>query len=432
MTERPRLLFISPRFLFPADEGGKIRTSNILRQMKGGAFHITLAMPAPPDRTAFADDIDAVCDNLVAWPQNPPARLRRLLALASHLPVSVATDRSASGRAAVAKALATSPDVVVTDFPHAAVLTPPRINAASLLFTHNVETEIYERHARVAGGLWRLLWRDQARKMARFEAALARRYDALIAVSARDAATLRGRFGAVSTPTIVTGVDLDFFAYSAPPNPDRPGNRIVFTGVMDSPANIDGVEFLIRDIWPLVLATRPDAHAVIVGRNPPAGLLALAHAQAPQMTLTGFVDDIRPYLSAADISVIPLRVGGGTRIKAFESMAVGRPVVSTAIGIEGLDLTPDVNFLAADTPSDFAAAIVRLLNDANLRQALASAGRDLLQQRFSWAHVAREFEAICIDTLRKVKEGQGSAFRLKSPAAYRATRPGSAPPGESA
>ncbi|MEJ0044899.1 MAG: hypothetical protein WDN04_01150 [Rhodospirillales bacterium] len=102
------------------------------------------------------------------------------------------------------------------------MLTPPRINAASLLFTHNVETEIYERHARVAGGLWRLLWRDQARKMARFEAALARRYDALIAVSARDAATLRGRFGAVSTPTIVTGVDLDFFAYSAPPNPDRP------------------------------------------------------------------------------------------------------------------------------------------------------------------------------------------------------------------
>jgi polysaccharide biosynthesis protein PslH len=395
---RKRLLFVSPRFLFPADEGGKIRTSNILRQMKGGAFHIVLAMPAPADRAPFATDIGAICDELVAWPQNSPTRMTRLLALASHLPVSVATDRSRAGRAAVANALATGPDVVVTDFPHAAVLTPPRLRAASLLFTHNVETEIYERHARVATGLWRLLWRDQARKMARFEADLARRYDAVIAVSARDAATLRDRFGAANTATIVTGVDLDFFAARPPPNRDRPGNRIVFTGVMDSPANIDGVEFLIREIWPLVLAGRPDAQAVIVGRNPPPALVALAGAQAPQMTLTGFVDDIRPYLTASDIAVIPLRVGGGTRIKAFESMAVGRPVVSTSVGIEGLDLIPGRHFLAADTPAQFASAILRLLNDAPLRQSLAETGRALLEERFSWAHVARQFEAICIAT----------------------------------
>jgi glycosyltransferase involved in cell wall biosynthesis len=400
VSARPRLLFVSPRFLFPADEGGKIRTSNILRQMKGGAFHIALAMPTPADRAAFAGDIGAVCDELIAWPQNSPSRPRRLLALASRLPVSVATDRSRAGQAAVASALATRPDIVVTDLPHAAVLTPPRMDAASLLFTHNVETEIYERHARVAIGLWRLLWRDQAGKMARFEADLMRRYDAVIAVSARDAATLRERFGAANTQTITTGVDLDFFAAQPPPNADRPGNRIVFTGVMDSPANIDGVEFLIREIWPLVLAGRPDAQAVIVGRNPPPALVALARAQAPHMTLTGFVDDIRPYLAAADLAVIPLRVGGGTRIKAFESIAVGRPVVSTSVGIEGLDLVPGSHFLAADTPAQFASAILRLLNDAPLRQSLAETGSALLEARFSWAHVARQFEAICIDAAR--------------------------------
>jgi len=400
VTDRPRLLFVSPRFLFPADEGGKIRTSNILRQMKGGAFHITLATPVPADTAAFAAELAAVCDDLVTWPQNEASPWRRVLALASTLPVSVAMDRSAAGRDAVRRALVAKPDVVVTDFPHAAVLTPPRLDAVSLLFTHNVETEIYERHARVSTGLWQLAWRNQAGKMARLEAELAARYDALIAVSTRDAETLARRFGARRTPTIVTGVDLEFFAAAPPPNPGRAGNTIVFTGVMDSPSNIDGIEFLVRDVWPRVVAARPDARGLIVGRNPPAALVAQARAQAPSLEFTGFVDDIRPYVARADVAVIPLRVGGGTRIKAFEAMAMGRPVVATGIGIEGLNIESPTHFLQADTGPEFADAILRLLADAAAREALAGAGRAVLEARFTWAEVAHQFENICLHALR--------------------------------
>ena len=140
---RKRLLFVSPRFLFPMDQGGKIRTGNILRGMKGGAFEVTLASPAPANQQAFAADIAAACDRFVSWPEQPPSRVRRALALASRLPVAAATDRSAAGQAVIAGVLAEKPDVVVADFPHADVLMPRGIDAASVMFTHNVEAEIF-------------------------------------------------------------------------------------------------------------------------------------------------------------------------------------------------------------------------------------------------------------------------------------------------
>jgi len=395
---RPRLLFVSPRFLFPTNEGGKIRTANILRQMKGGAFDVTLACPAPPDADRYAVETMGVCDQFRGWPAEPPSRLRRLLALPGRIPVSAATDRSAAGARVVAAAIAERPDVVVVDFPHADVLVPGALPAASVMFTHNVEAEIFERHARLATGAWRPVWADQARKMQRFEAAVLARYRTVIAVSTRDAEALRRRYGHPRIEAIETGVDLDYFAVApadaAPPvAPD--GGTIVFTGVMDSPANTDGIAFLMDEIWPLVVRERPAARALVVGRNPQPSLFDAVRSRNLAWTVTGSVPDIRPHMAQAHLAVIPLRVGSGTRIKAFEAMAMGRPVVATTVGIEGLDITPGEHFLAADTAEDFAAAILHLLADPAERDRLARAARARLEARFSWAHVARQFEAIC-------------------------------------
>ena len=393
---RPRLLFVSPRFLFPLDEGGKIRTSNILRQMKGGAFEITLASPAPaPD--AHASEIAGIADRFLSWPMPAPSPLAKALAAPGRLPISVATDRAPAGRAVVARALAERPEVVVGDFPHAGVLLPDRIDAASVMFTHNIEAEIYERHAAVAAFPQRLVWRNEARKMRRFEAETLRRFDVAIAVSARDGEGLRKHYGIDRIELIDTGVDLDFYPFSPPPAEPV----LVFSGAMDSRSNIDGIEFLLDDVWPLIAHARPDARAVIVGRNPPPALVAKAQGRGLPWRFTGFVDDIRPHIAAAQVSVIPLRVGSGTRIKAFEAMALGRPVVSTTLGVEGLDITPGEHFLAADTAGDFAAAILRLFDDAALRARLAQAARARLEERFSWAHVARQFEAICQHAMRQ-------------------------------
>ncbi len=394
----PELLVVSPRFLFPLDQGGKIRTANILRRMKGGAFRITLASPAPPNAPDFAADTASVCDAFLSWPEPHASRTRRTLAaLLDPLPVAVATDRSTAGRRVVAHALAARPDIVLVDFPHAAVLLPARLAVSSVMFTHNVEAEIFERHAAVARGAWKLVWASQARRMWRFERAALRRFTRVVAVSERDRSALVRAYDLQHVERIDTGVDLEFYAPGLPaPSPPSGGGTVVFTGAMDWRANTDGVAFLLDEVWPLVLQVRPQARAVIVGRNPPPTLVERARAAGADWHFTGFVDDIRPYVAAAHAYAIPLRVGSGTRIKAFEAMAMGRPVVSTRLGVEGLDVTPGEHLLIADSAQAFATAILRLLDHPEEGVALATAARALVEARFSWAQVARQFEAILL------------------------------------
>jgi glycosyltransferase involved in cell wall biosynthesis len=404
MTARPKMLFVSPRFLFPMDQGGKIRTGNILRGLKGGAFEVTLASPAPPDATRFAADIQGACDHFLSWPERVPSAAKRLLALASRLPVAAETDRSTAGSACVRRALGDKPALVVADFPHAGVLLPARLDAASIMFTHNVEAEIFERHASRARGAWRLVWRNQSRKMRRYEAQTLGRFDHVIAVSQRDADALAARYRLPATEAIDTGVDLDFFA-SAPSDsaadPGSDGGTLVFTATMSWPANVEGIHFLLDEVWPMLLRSRPKLRAVIIGRNPPASLADKIRERRLDVILTGFVDDIRPHVARSHVYVIPLWVGSGTRIKAFEAMAMGRPVVSTSLGIEGLDVVDGEHFLRADTAENFARAILSLLADPDTSARIAAAARRLMESRFSWSQVARQFEAICLRTLER-------------------------------
>ncbi len=401
---RPRLLFVSPRFLFPMDQGGKIRTGNILRGMKNGAFELTLASPAPANVHRFAADLDAACDRFVSWPERVPTRFDRVTSLAASVPVAVATDRSVAGSACIAQALAAKPDVVVVDFPHAGVLVPERIDAASVLFTHNVEAEIFERHAARTKGMWRLVWANQSRKMVRFEGDTLRRFDTVIAVSTRDADVLANRYRLALVEEIDTGVDLDFFAAAPPdlaPDPGPDGGTLVFTATMSWAANVEGIHFLLDEVWPTLIAARPRLNAVIIGRNPPASLSDKIRERGLNVTLTGFVDDIRPHVARSHVYVIPLFVGSGTRIKAFEAMAMGRPVVSTSLGIEGLDVTDGEHFLRADNAEAFSRGILSLLDDPAIRARIAAEARRLMEARFSWSNVASQFEAICARALAR-------------------------------
>ncbi|WP_298825159.1 glycosyltransferase [uncultured Piscinibacter sp.] len=401
---RPRLAFVSPVFLFPNDAGGKIRTTNILRGLKGGAFEITLLSPASQTQQLdWARELRSVCDRFVGWtPSALRPRWARAGDLLRTLPVNVVADRTPAALRSVAKVVAEQPDLVVFDFVHSAVLRPAVMNSASVCFTHNVEAEIFARHARTAGqSLMRRVWVSQASKMERYERESLRHFTSVVAVSDRDAKQFRDRYGLRAVHAIPTGVDLDFFSWRLPPRvtPQAPPT-VVFTGSMDWEANVDGVRHFLSEVWPLVQHRVPGARFVVVGRHPPAALTELAR-ERPEVSFTGFVDDVRPYVHAAHAFAIPLRVGGGTRIKAFEAMAMGCPVVSTRIGIEGLDVTDGEHFLCRDSAEAQADAVVELLTDAALREAISRQARHCVEERFGHRVAAGVFEGICLDALAK-------------------------------
>lgn len=407
MTSRPRLLFVAPWFLLPRISGGRIRSTDVLRGMQGGAFEITLASPLPADGADWSGELAALCDRFVGWRDDtrrtPWHSARQLF---SRLPVSVALDRSPNARACVARALAEAPDVVVLDFVHTAIQLPERMPPLrTVVFTHNVESEIFARDAALATNpLTRAVWQRQRAKMLRFERAALRRVDAVVAVSTRDADFFRRALAIEHVHVIPTSVDVEFYGFAPPPRDGdvlAAGGRLVFTGSMDWRPNIDALEWLMDEAWAAIAAASPASELVVVGHDPPRRLVAEATRRRLAWRFTGRVDDVRPFIRSADVCVVPIRSGGGTRLKIYEAMALGCPVVATGIGAEGLPIADGEHYLRADRAADFAAAVLRLLRDAPLRARLARAARAHVDAYCSPHTVGRAFEAICLDALAR-------------------------------
>jgi len=393
VTATQDLLFVSTRFLFPVDSGGKIRTTQVLRGLKGGKFRVVLVSPATEALVSrYQDEIGQVCDEFHWWPEpsrGPLFKLTRMRFLPGPLPIPVRTDRHPGSLTTIAELLARKPSVAVFDFAHAGVLAPSVFECASVMFTHNVEAEIFRRHTDVATNwVHRAIWSNQYRKMHDFEKRSLQKFDVVIAVADRDSDQFVQDYSIKIPFVIPTGVDLDFFAYCAPQR-DR---DVVFCGSMDWMANQEGVSFFMDKIWGDVIKHVPDARMTIVGRAPPDSLVQESKRRNLNWNFTGFVDDVRPYMQGAAVSVIPLNVGGGTRLKAYEAMAMGNPIVSTSIGMEGLPVEPEQHYLRADDPTDFAAAVVSLLNDEGARIRMAQDARAFVEKNFSYTVAATAFE----------------------------------------
>jgi glycosyltransferase involved in cell wall biosynthesis len=257
-----------------------------------------------------------------------------------------------------------------------------------VLFQHNVETMIWKRHADTATGAKRQFFRMQERRMQDFEAMAVRKAAHVIAVSEKDAATMREMFG-VDAAAVPTGVNVEHFR---PPN-DTEREGLVFVGSMDWMPNIDGILWFAKEVLPLIRGRRKDLPVTIVGRTPPPEVEQLA-ANDPYLKVTGTVPDVRPYLWGAAASIVPLRIGGGTRLKIYEAMAAGTPVISTAIGAEGLDVVDGETIALADSPTDFAARCLDLIADASARDRLRTNAMNMVADRYSWAQVTKQFEKL--------------------------------------
>lgn len=351
----------------------------------------------------FAAEIDSVCDELVAWEprstSNLLTQLKKIGWVTRQVPIPVMSDWSRDAQHIVAEEISRVPDLVVFDFPHSAILAPDLIQCPSVMFTHNIEAEIFKRHWQVAKSpVHRWLWRNQYRKMLRYEKSVLERFDTSVAVSIRDCEFFQNEYQVEGCRSIPTGVDTEFFDHKLPNN-DR---QVVFCGSMDWLANIDGMQYFFDEVWPLIRKAVPDARMNVVGRNPPASLVSRVCSAAPEWKFSGFVEDVREHVQESAAFVIPLRVGGGTRIKAFEAMAMGSPVVSTSIGIEGLPVEHGSHFLRADNPKEMAGAVVSLLNDAGLRNRISKSARELVENKHGYRGVARVFENICEDTMVRI------------------------------
>jgi glycosyltransferase involved in cell wall biosynthesis len=267
----------------------------------------------------------------------------------------------------------------------------PRLEQA-VFFQHNVETVIWRRHVEHASGLRKRYFQLQARRMYEYERRVSRAAGHIVAVSPVDAAEMRSLFGVSRISEIPTGVDTEFFSRPAAP---PAAADLVFIGSMDWLPNIDGMLHFVRETLPLIRRRRPDCTLAIVGRTPSPAISELARRD-PKIQVTGTVPDIRPFLWGSSVSIVPLRIGGGTRLKVYEAMAAGIPVVSTTIGAEGLTICPPENIRIADTPQSFADECLELLANSAEREHMSAAALQMVSSRFSWEAVSRSFEKILL------------------------------------
>ena len=313
----------------------------------------------------------------------------------SRLPYALAKYESAEMRREVERLASGGEfDVLVCDFLTPAVNLPAQVPCATVLFQHNVEAMIWRRHYETQRNpLKKAYLYEQWRKTHAFEREACRHFDYVVAVSREDRDLMEREYGVKAITDIPTGVDTEFFRPSG--EGPQEAHELVFTGSMDWLPNEDAIRFFNAEIMPRVKREMPDATLTVVGRNPSQGLVALAESDV-SIKVTGRVEDVRPYLERAALFVVPIRIGGGTRLKIYEAMAMEKPVVSTTIGAEGLPLSDGAELLIADAPDEFASAIVRLLRDDELARSLAARAAAKVRELYGWDKVAEAFAAACL------------------------------------
>lgn len=394
-----RILWLKTELLHPVDKGGKIRTYQMLKHINRlhDVTYLTLAnQQDDPDALASANEY---CARLVPvrWSETRKSSARFYTDLAfnlgSPLPYAIQKYRSTDmKRAFLRECFERDYDLVVCDFLTPAINYIHSPTRPAVLFQHNVESAIWRRHYETqTNRVKKAFFYNQWQKMYRYERDTCRAFNAVIAVSRADRDQMRDEFGVSEVYDVPTGVDTEYFRPLG--NGPDPYN-LVFTGSMDWMPNEDAIIYFAEKILPQITRRMPLVTLTVVGRNPSRRLKAIADANN-QIKVTGRVDDVRPFIDSASAYVVPLRVGGGTRLKIYEAMAMGKPVISTTIGAEGLPVADGKELLIADDPEAFAGAAIRLLSDARLRERVGRRARATVCAHHGWERAASDFMKVC-------------------------------------
>ncbi len=405
-----RILWVKAGKLLPVNSGGRIRTYHILRQLDRRHEVTVLSYYGGSRDEAYESEVrshfpGAVTIYTAARDEGPLDRsVDYLRKLSCRAPYAVAKFTAPEVQHRLASWIGERRfDVVVCDFLSASLNFPQDLATPTVLFQHNVESVLWRRQAQVESN-WpkKLVFKIEAAKMLRYEREAVRRFHHIIAVSNRDRDVMTSMTDPSRISVIPTGVDIERFRAVAS---DTALKRalVLFTGDMNFEPNIDGVSYFCREIWPKVLNRAPEARFRIVGRNPHRQVRKLS---SDSVEVTGTVPSVIEHMQEAQVFVVPLRMGGGTRLKVYEAMAMGKAVVSTAVGAEGLEVHDGHDILLADHPARFADAVAAFLSDPELRRRYGVAAAELAA-RYDWSVIAERFA----DVLAQVVPAAGSADR---------------------
>jgi glycosyltransferase involved in cell wall biosynthesis len=386
----PRVLWVTAEVPDAALGGGSIRQAHLLRTVAASAeTHLLLAGRLGPGGPPA--ELAGVVELTVSPAPLPDSHaLRRLViarrALFSRHPETVHEHRGALDALRPALRRSADFDVVLVEHAGLAPLVTERVGSRWVLTMHNLPSVQAEQAAGLApSSRHRWLWEREAAKARRLEADAGRAFDTVIAVSDQDASRLTG-----DVRVVPNGVDLE--AFMPTPLPSTPS--LVFTGTLDYRPNVDGILWFCREVLPSAARRVPGLTLTIAGRRPVPAVRELA--RQPGVSVIADVADIRPVLQRARLAVVPIRLGTGTRLKVLEAMAAGRPVVGTAVGLEGLGVEAGRHALVADDPAGLADAIVSLCADTELAARLAAGGRQLVEARYGWDDIGRRLTAVLL------------------------------------
>ncbi|MCC6458458.1 MAG: glycosyltransferase [Caldilineaceae bacterium] len=408
------ILFLTPQLPYPPRQGTSIRNYHLLAHLAQHHTIDLLTFLAPGDELLPESPLYRHCRRIGTVPQPLRSTATRLINLATSLLPDMALRLEApamhqlmqSWLADTAYEIVQIEGIELAQYAHHADLSQSDPSQSAVIFDdHNCEYLLQQRNALTdlrnprrwhAAGYSLIQWA----KLRRYEANVCRAADAVVAVSQPDRAALQRIAPQATIHLAPNGIDLA--TYTSKQNNSESTNRrkghftLLFTGKMDYRPNIDAVLWFAERVLPQIVAALPEVRFQIVGMNPHARLDPLRHH--PNIEITGSVTDVTPYLHAADLYVIPMRVGGGTRFKALEAMAASKAIVSTSLGVEGIGVETEREMLLADSPADFAAAILRLVADqragAALSQRLGQAAHDFVAAHYTWEKIVPIFERL--------------------------------------
>ena len=399
-----RVLYFSPRDCWPVTTGARVRDFHLASQLASNATLVYLGFVTGEERRERLEPLRN-SEVVLVRRSGGYAPVHLVRGLVGPHPITVLNYTSPRMMVALEQLLRGEAfDVIQIEGVHlfAYVRRIRELAPRARLISdwHNIESELLARYAENAPGSARRLYaRRTVSLLRRLERQLLDLCDAHTVCSERERGILLEQAPSARIEVIGNGVDAGFFSPASAGQ--EPRRTLVFVGSMDYHANIDAALYFAREIWPRIRARRPDLEFVVVGSRPAPEVLEL-RAQ-PGITVTGTVDDIRPYYASALAVVVPLRVGSGTRLKVLEAMAAGAPVISTTLGAEGLAVTPEENILIADSPTEMAGRAATLEAGSPGWHKLAQNGRALVAEQYDWSIIGAKLQRLYAEQLEMAR-----------------------------